>query len=122
MLTYNLGLVIQVHEQLQLSYKNTDELNKIIDDKLPSRQPAFRCFEASIGGEKFIMFCRNLLECAKALWADTEHVRYLVVAPERHYADEDQMLHLYHDLHTGEWWWATQVCSCIHGHAIQLPF
>jgi hypothetical protein len=30
-------------------------------------------------------------------------------APERHYADEDQTLRIYCDIHTGRWWWATQV-------------
>ncbi|KAF7373988.1 hypothetical protein MSAN_00611700 [Mycena sanguinolenta] len=33
----------------------------------------------------------------------------LVFAPERHYADADKTVRLYHDLHTGKWWWATQV-------------
>ncbi len=26
-------------------------------------------------------------------------------------ADEDQTVRLYHDMHTGKWWWRTQVCS-----------
>jgi hypothetical protein len=29
---------------------------------------------------------------------------------ERHYADEDMTVWMYHDMHTGKWWWTTQVC------------
>jgi hypothetical protein len=32
--------------------------------------------------------------------------------PERHYADEDETVRLFHDMHTGKWWWDTQV-RCI---------
>lgn len=55
------------------------------------------------------MFARGILECAQALYVDTEHTRYLCVTPERHYGDADCTVRLYHDLHTGRWWWATQV-------------
>ncbi|KAH9905099.1 uncharacterized protein B0H18DRAFT_883959 [Fomitopsis serialis] len=98
----------EVRERLGLSYKNADELNKIIDNKLPNRRPAFHRFEACVGDEQFAMFCRDILECIAALYGDTEHARYICVAPERHYADADCTIRLYHDLHTGQWWWATQ--------------
>ncbi|KAI0712890.1 hypothetical protein C8Q72DRAFT_787768 [Fomitopsis betulina] len=98
----------EVRERLGLSFKNTDELNKIIDNKLPNRRPVFRRFEACVGGEQFAMFCRNIMECIAALYGDTEHARYICVAPVRHYADADCTIRLYHDLHTGQWWWATQ--------------
>ncbi|KAH9929368.1 uncharacterized protein B0H18DRAFT_874057 [Fomitopsis serialis] len=98
----------EVRELLGLSYKNSDELNKIIDEGLPNRRPAFHRFEACVGGEHFEMFCRDILECIRALYGDPEHAAYLCIAPERHYADADKTLRLYHDLHTGEWWWATQ--------------
>ncbi|KZT63719.1 hypothetical protein DAEQUDRAFT_679874 [Daedalea quercina L-15889] len=112
----------EVCERLGLSYKNTNELNKIVNDKLPSHRPVFRQFEASVGGEKFTMFCRDILECACALWGDAEHVRYLCVAPERHYADTDQTIRLYHDLHTGKWWWATQeLLECEKPGATVMP-
>lgn len=60
------------------------------------------------------MFGRDIIACMKALYGDTEHTRYLCLTPERHYADTDETVRLYHDLHTGTWWWATQVC--LHSH------
>ncbi|TFY64160.1 hypothetical protein EVJ58_g2806 [Rhodofomes roseus] len=98
----------EVRERLGVSYKNSDQLNKIIDEKLPTRRPMFQRFEVSIGGERFEMFKRDVLECALALWGDGEHTPYLCFSPERHYADADHTVRLYHDLKTGEWWWATQ--------------
>ncbi|KAG2050949.1 hypothetical protein BDR06DRAFT_990636 [Suillus hirtellus] len=72
---------------------NSVELNKIIDTKIPSCQPRFVHHKA----------------CVAALYSDPEHAQYLSFAPERHYADADKTQCLYHDLCTGEWWWATQV-------------
>ncbi|TFY59335.1 hypothetical protein EVJ58_g5848 [Rhodofomes roseus] len=100
--------IAEVRELLGLSFKNSDELNKIIDERLPNRRPAFHCFEACVGGERFEMFCRDILECILALYGDPEHASILCITPERHYADADKTLRLYHDLHTGKWWWATQ--------------
>ncbi|TFY51720.1 hypothetical protein EVJ58_g10417 [Rhodofomes roseus] len=68
----------------------------------------FHRFEVSISGERFDMFNRDVIECARALWGDAEHTPYLCFTPARHYADADQTLRLYHDMDTGEWWWATQ--------------
>jgi len=28
-----------------------------------------------------------------------------------HYLDADQTIRLYHDMHTGKWWWETQVSA-----------
>lgn len=61
-------------------------------------------------GEKFEMYsARNVLGCIISLYSDPEHARYLCLAPERHYADGDKTIRLYHDLHTGQWWWSVQV-------------
>ncbi|KAI0639530.1 hypothetical protein C8Q77DRAFT_1224356 [Trametes polyzona] len=97
-----------VVETLGLSYKNTVDLNNIIDAQIPHRRPAFSRFTAEVMGEKFEMYARPLLECILALYSDPEHVRYLCFAPERHYADADKTIRLYHDVHTGQWWWSTQ--------------
>jgi hypothetical protein len=43
------------------------------------------------------------------LYSDPDFADFLVFAPERHYADEDQTVQLFHDMHTGQWWWDTQV-------------
>lgn len=101
--------LVQLVETLGLSYKNTNELNTIIDDKLPHRRPLFSRFEAEVMGEKCDMYARPILECIAALLHDPEHSQYLCFAPERHYADSDKTVCLYHDLHTGEWWWKIQV-------------
>ncbi|KAJ7846962.1 hypothetical protein B0H14DRAFT_3454023 [Mycena olivaceomarginata] len=51
---------------------------------------------------------RNIIECVRALFGDTDFAPYLFVVPERHYADKDQTVRLYHNMHTGKWWWSTQ--------------
>ncbi|KAF7303411.1 hypothetical protein MIND_00569600 [Mycena indigotica] len=77
-----------VREALGLSYGSMNELNKIIDKKLPGR-PKFKRAKIIVQGESFDLYFRDIIEC-------------------RHYADEDQTIRLYHDMHTGRWWWSTQ--------------
>ncbi|KAH7904360.1 hypothetical protein BJ138DRAFT_1238613 [Hygrophoropsis aurantiaca] len=95
-------------EQLGLSYKDSRQLNQIIDKKLPARRPQFQREEIEIAGESFDVYFRDILECVKALYGDPEFARYLVFTPERHYSDADRTVRMYHDLHTGKWWWDTQ--------------
>lgn len=73
-----------------------------------------------LGGEIFDVYLRDIMECVKALYSDPEFSPYLVHAPERHYVDEKCDLRMYHDMHTGEWWWSTQVStkSCTHFNTI----
>ncbi|KAJ7468883.1 hypothetical protein B0H11DRAFT_2159425 [Mycena galericulata] len=97
-----------VREGLGLSYGNSVQLNAIIDAKLPGR-PKFTRSEVVVGGEAFDLYSRNILECVRALFGDSEFAPYLFVAPERHYADEDQTIRLYHNMHTAKWWWSTQI-------------
>ncbi|KAJ6599450.1 hypothetical protein B0H10DRAFT_1959125 [Mycena sp. CBHHK59/15] len=99
--------ITSITELLGLSYKNTRELNNIINKKLPGR-PKFRCKEIIVAGEAYDVYFRDILECIKALYGDPEFAAHLKFAPERHYADKDEMICLYHDMHTGKWWWATQ--------------
>ncbi|KAF8952951.1 hypothetical protein BDZ97DRAFT_1992200 [Flammula alnicola] len=96
-----------VCDALGLSYKNTNELNKVIDKNLP-RRPAFKRHEVVVAGEAFELYSRDIIECIKALWSDPEFAPFLVFQPERHYADDDHTIRMYHDMHTGKWWWATQ--------------
>ena len=86
------------------------ELHKIIDKDIPNHRPKFDCSEIEVAGETFEMYHRNALQCVKALFGDPEFADELVFAPERHYADADQTIRLYHDMHTGKWWWNLQVC------------
>ncbi|KAJ7254453.1 hypothetical protein C8J57DRAFT_1076155 [Mycena rebaudengoi] len=97
-----------VFESLGLSYKNSRELNEIIDNALPSGRPAFTQQEVVIGGEAFDVYFRPILECVKALYGDPEFAQDLIFAPERHYADADKTIRVYHDMHTSVWWWKTQ--------------
>lgn len=95
-------------EILGLSYKNSDELNKIIDTKLPSR-PQFTRHEVTQGGESLEFYTRDALECIQTLWRDPDFEDDLILEPERQYADPDCSVRMYHDIHTGNWWWNTQV-------------
>ncbi|KAG1771513.1 hypothetical protein EDD22DRAFT_947948 [Suillus occidentalis] len=79
-----------VSECLGLSYKNSRELNGIINKQLPGR-PKFQ-------REQIIV----------ALFSDLDFADFLVFAPERHYTDDDETVRLYSDMHTGRWWWNTQ--------------
>ncbi|THV03159.1 hypothetical protein K435DRAFT_817339 [Dendrothele bispora CBS 962.96] len=97
-----------VHEALGLSYRNSDELHKIIDSNIPIQRPSFTRAEVVIAGEAFDLYKRNILDCIRALYGSPEHAQYLCITPERHYSDADKTCRLYHDIHTGKWWWNTQ--------------
>ncbi|KAJ3555685.1 hypothetical protein NM688_g2437 [Phlebia brevispora] len=96
-----------VRESLKLSYKTAKELNKVIDKSLPGR-PKFHHHKIKVGRMSFDVFYRNVLECTESLYGDPEFAPYLVFVPEKHYKDNDQTVRLYHDMHTGKWWWGTQ--------------
>ncbi|THH00887.1 hypothetical protein EW026_g1714 [Hermanssonia centrifuga] len=96
-----------VHEKLGLSFKNSRELNRIIDG-LPAQRPQFKREEIVVAGESYDVHFRDIIECVRALYGDPEFARHLVFLPERHYADADHTKRLYHDMHTGNWWWAIQ--------------
>ncbi|KAG2124582.1 hypothetical protein BD769DRAFT_1628787 [Suillus cothurnatus] len=61
-----------------------------------------------IAGEAFDVYYHNIIECVKSLCGDPNFARYLTFAPEQHYTNDDQTVHLFHDMHTGKWWWETQ--------------
>ena len=92
---------------MKLSYKNSDELNKIIDT-LPKR-PVFKKYEVVVAGEAFEFYARNIVECLKAMWGNPDFLPFLVFEPERHYGDDEHTIRMYHDMNTGKWWWSTQV-------------
>ncbi|KAJ7046406.1 hypothetical protein C8F04DRAFT_1024813 [Mycena alexandri] len=96
-----------VRDSLDLSYKTSPELNKIIDEKLPGR-PKFTRSEVVVNGEVFQLYSRDILECVRALWGDTAFAPYLFVVPEKHYIDKGKTVRMYHNMHTGKWWWSTQ--------------
>ena len=32
-----------------------------------------------------------------------------MILPEKHFSDDKKAVRLFHDMHTGKWWWGTQV-------------
>ena len=90
-------------ERLGLSYKNTAELNKLIDQDLPGR-PSFQRHEVIVGSEVCDVYFRDALACIKALFADPDLAPYLVTAPEKHFTDgsDGGRTRMYHDMHTGK--------------------
>ncbi|KAJ8481391.1 hypothetical protein ONZ51_g6034 [Trametes cubensis] len=93
---------------LGLSYKNTRELNAIIDGSLTSGRPRFIRREVVVADEVHEVFYRDIIECIRALYGDPEFADILVFSSEKHYADEEHKIRVYFDLHTGKWWWETQ--------------
>jgi hypothetical protein len=49
--------------------------------------------------------------CIRTIFRNPEFARTLVFAPERHYLDEAKTQCVYHEMHTGNWWWSRQVSS-----------
>ncbi|TEB18734.1 hypothetical protein FA13DRAFT_1758436 [Coprinellus micaceus] len=96
-----------VVEKLGLSFKNSCELNQRINEDLPGR-PQFLRRNIEVGGEIFEVYFRDVEACIHALFADPRLAPHLKHAPEKHFADEEKVVRIYHDIHTGEWWWSTQ--------------
>ncbi|KAH9856108.1 hypothetical protein C2E23DRAFT_866199 [Lenzites betulinus] len=93
---------------LGLSYKNSRELNSIVDEQLTSGRPRFVRREIVVGGEVFEIFYRDVIQCIRVLYGDPEFAGILVFTPEKHYADAEHTTRVYFDIHTGKWWWETQ--------------
>ena len=104
---------MQVVEKLGLSYKNANELNKIIDQRLPNR-PRFQRHELKIGGETVTIYSCDILQCIQALYSNHDFAAQLIHKPERHYEQlGNEKFQVFHDMHTGSWWWEIQVSSHI---------
>ncbi|THU87904.1 hypothetical protein K435DRAFT_680843 [Dendrothele bispora CBS 962.96] len=95
-------------EKLELSFSSANELNSIIDKNLPSR-PEFKTETIIVHGEAFEVYFRDILECVKALFSEPDFAPYMKYAPEKHFTDGTRKSRMYHDMHTGEWWWSRQV-------------
>ncbi|KAF7347075.1 hypothetical protein MVEN_01461500 [Mycena venus] len=96
-----------VHEALGLSYSTSTQLNAVIDNKLLGR-PKFRRSEVVVDNKVFHIYSHDIIECVRALFRDSDFAPYLLVVPERHYIDKEKTVRMYHNMHTGKWWWATQ--------------
>ncbi|KAF9787519.1 hypothetical protein BJ322DRAFT_1003262 [Thelephora terrestris] len=93
---------------LGLSFSNSEELNKIIDKKLPNGLPQFVREEVEIAGEKYEFYHRDILECIRALYGDPEIAEFLVHAPEEHYTGPDKKCRIFSEMNSGKWWWTRQ--------------
>ncbi|KAK7060730.1 hypothetical protein VNI00_000462 [Paramarasmius palmivorus] len=95
-------------ERLGLSFATSNQLNDLVDS-LPGGRPKFHRQELVIYGQVVEFFYRDIQDCIKALWADPDFTPFLVFVPEKHFRDATRTIRLYHDMHTGDWWWDTQV-------------
>ena len=89
-------------------YKNSDELNQIIDTKLPG-WPQFKHREVVQSGEVLEFYACDIIECLCAIWGDPDFEGDLIVEPERLYANQNMSIQIYYEMNTGKWWWDTQV-------------
>ena len=76
---------------------------------MSSGRPTFERHEIVVAGEAFEVYYRDILSCIKALFGDPEFTADLLLAPERHYTDQDQNVRVYFEMNTGQWWWKVQV-------------
>ena len=74
-------IILKVCEALNLSYRNSDELNKIINIKLPGC-PQFKCHEIVQSGESVELFSQDIIECLHGLWGDPKFSEELILEPE----------------------------------------
>ncbi|KAH9829113.1 uncharacterized protein C8Q71DRAFT_718714 [Rhodofomes roseus] len=96
-----------VLDRLGISFKNTKELNKLIDAGLPKR-PKFIREVLEVDGEQYDFWVRNTMECIRVLFGSSDWAANLLVAPEKHYVDQSKTTRVYGDMHTGNWWWRLQ--------------
>ncbi|KAF9789139.1 hypothetical protein BJ322DRAFT_1017868 [Thelephora terrestris] len=94
---------------LGLSYSSANELNRIIDQRLPSGLPEFVREEVTLAGQTYEFYHRDILQCVRALYGDPELAKFLLHALERHFTGPDKETQMYSEMHTGKWWWTRQV-------------
>jgi hypothetical protein len=86
----------------------------MIDRELPGR-PQFERTEVIIGDETLEFYSRDVLSCIRGLFGDPSFMHDLVFCPERVYTNPERTERIYNEIHTGDWWWAVQVCNTDSG-------
>jgi hypothetical protein len=86
-------------------------LNKLIDSKLLFPTPALEWVLFNLRGEVFKVYMWDIMECVKWLFKNPEFTPYLKYTLKKHYTDSSCTIRLYHNMHTGDWWWDTQVST-----------
>ncbi|KAI0069630.1 hypothetical protein K474DRAFT_1580419, partial [Panus rudis PR-1116 ss-1] len=74
-----------LQDALGLSYKNSRELNQIIDTYLPAQRPRFHRGGSVLEGEIYDVYYRDILACIRALYGDPSFAPYLIFKPEKHF-------------------------------------
>ncbi|KAI9439656.1 hypothetical protein H4582DRAFT_2110965 [Lactarius indigo] len=69
--------------------------------------------EVLVGDEVCKVFYRDIIQCIRALFGDPDLAPYLIFAPEKHYIDDERTEQMYHDMHTGSWWWTMQTQAAV---------
>ncbi|KAI0071807.1 hypothetical protein K474DRAFT_1561795, partial [Panus rudis PR-1116 ss-1] len=100
-----------VVDSLGLSYQNSRELNAIIDKDIPASRPRFECREVTLEDEGVTveLYLRDIMQCICALYGDPKFAPHLIFKPEQHFLDEAHTDRVWHDIHTGDWWWMMQM-------------
>lgn len=94
---------MQVQRRLDLLCKNSHKLNKIVDSLLASRL-RFQRKEIDVAGVAYDVYFCDVLDCLRALFSNPKFAPHLIFLPERHYADFDHTVRLFHDMHIRKWW------------------
>lgn len=69
--------------------------------------------EVLVDNEVCEVYYRDIISCIRSLFGDPDFASVMVFQPEKHYVDENFTERMYHDIHTGRWWWCTQVSTQI---------
>ena len=110
-------MILKYAEALGLSFRNSRELNRLIDKKLPGH-PHFRRQQIQIGEETVELYSRDVIKCIQYIYSKPEFAEHLIHKPERHYTRvEGRRVQVFHDMHTGQWWWSIQVCA----YSLSIP-
>jgi hypothetical protein len=99
---------VKVVDTLGLSYKMVNQLNSIIDTKLPG-PPPFQQKVLGIGDEELVFYWCDVLECIRSLYGNPKLAQDLAFLPERHYTGHARTSRIYNEMYTGDWWWSVQV-------------
>jgi hypothetical protein len=83
---------------------------------LQGRRPPFQIKKVTVGTEDLELYYRDIMQSIQALYGDPQLAEHLVFAPERHYTSHERTDRIYNEMHTGDWWWAVQVCEQNYNH------
>ncbi|KAI0038979.1 hypothetical protein FA95DRAFT_1502450 [Auriscalpium vulgare] len=99
--------IAEVRERLDLSFKTTSDINKIVDTQLPPCAE-FTCDEITVDGESYELYSRDIMQCIRELYGNPEFLSTMKFAPEEHYADDEHEVPIYSEMNTGRWWHSMQ--------------